>query len=343
MADYARIRDRHRRELEKRRTQAYARIPALQKLEEQTPALAVDQLRRRLRSSAGSSGSGSGAGSIPVAPADRKDQKTSFRETAAQITARRIRLLTENGFPADYLEMKWDCPDCRDTGYIGREKCHCLKQREISVLYNQSRLETLAAGADFSLLSEKYYTGEDLDRFRNALRVCRIFVEQFDTVHRNLYLYGTVGTGKTMLSVCTAKALIEKGRSVLYFSAASLFDRLADCTFSSGSRDGLRGFLDDLYTCDLLIIDDLNRIHQCFRRLSALTCISERRAQQAFHDHIHKPFSGTQAHIRTVSFRGSRAPMRSTRSPERISGSAAETQPIQLRFIHTCLRAPAHG
>ena len=120
MADYARIRDRHRRELEKRRTQAYARIPALQKLEEQTPALAVDQLRRRLRSSAGSSGPGSGAGSIPGAPADRKDQKTSFRETAAQITARRIRLLTENGFPADYLEMKWDCPDCRDTGYIGR-------------------------------------------------------------------------------------------------------------------------------------------------------------------------------------------------------------------------------
>ena len=258
MADYARIRDRHRRELEKRRTQAYARIPALQKLEEQTPALAVDQLRRRLRSSAGSSGSGSGAGSIPGAPADRKDQKTSFRETAAQITARRIRLLTENGFPADYLEMKWDCPDCRDTGYIGREKCHCLKQREISVLYNQSRLETLAAGADFSLLSEKYYTGEDLDRFRNALR-------------------GTVGTGKTMLSVCTAKALIEKGRSVLYFSAASLFDRLADCTFSSGSRDGLRGFLDDLYTCDLLIIDDLGtEFTNAFVASQLFTCISER-------------------------------------------------------------------
>ena len=277
MADYARIRDRHRRELEKRRTQAYARIPALQKLEEQTPALAVDQLRRRLKSSAGSSGSGSGAGIIPGAPADRKDQKTSFRETAAQITARRIRLLTENGFPADYLEMKWDCPDCRDTGYIGREKCHCLKQREISVLYNQSRLETLAAGADFSLLSEKYYTGEDLDRFRNALRVCRIFVEQFDTVHRNLYLYGTVGTGKTMLSVCTAKALIEKGRSVLYFSAASLFDRLADCTFSSGSRDGLRGFLDDLYTCDLLIIDDLGtEFTNAFVASQLFTCISER-------------------------------------------------------------------
>ena len=270
MADYARIRDRHRRELEKRRTQAYARIPALQKLEEQTPALAVDQLRRRLRSPAASGPDGS----VPGAPADRKG---SFRETAAQITATRIRLLTENGFPPDYLEMTWDCPDCRDTGYIGRDKCHCLRRREISVLYNQSRLETLAAGADFSLLSEKYYAGEDLERFRNALRVCRLFVEQFDTVHRNLYLCGTVGTGKTMLSVCTAKALIEKGRSVLYFSASSLFDRLADCTFSSGSREGLRGFLDDLYTCDLLIIDDLGtEFTNAFVASQLFTCISER-------------------------------------------------------------------
>lgn len=80
-----------------------------------------------------------------------------------------------------------------------------------------------------------------------------------------------------MLSVCTAKALIEKGRSVLYFSAASLFDRLADCTFSSGSRDGLRGFLDDLYTCDLLIIDDLGtEFTNAFVASQLFTCISER-------------------------------------------------------------------
>lgn len=270
MADYARIRDRHRRELEKRRAQAYARIPALQKLEEETPALALGLLRRRL----GSPPASRPEGSVPTSPAGTA---RSFRETAAQITARRIRLLTENGFPADYLEMKWDCPDCRDTGYIGRDKCHCLRQREISALYNQSRLEALAAGADFSLLSEKYYTGEDLERFRNALRVCRTFVEQFDTVHRNLYLYGTVGTGKTMLSVCAAKALIEKGRSVLYFSASSLFDRLADCTFGSSSREGLRGFLDDLYTCDLLIIDDLGtEFTNAFVASQLFTCISER-------------------------------------------------------------------
>ena len=257
MIEYAGTRDRHRHELEKRRMRAYARIPELQELDRQTPSLAMDQLRKRL----------SGA------PAD----KSSFRETAAQISRRRTELLTENGFPPDFLKMTWDCADCQDTGYIGREKCHCLRHKETAILYDQSHLDQLAEGAVFAALSEKYYTGEDLEHFRQARRTCERFVEEFDQVHRNLYLYGTVGTGKTMLSVCAARSLIERGRSVLYFSAASLFDRLADCTFGSGSRDALREFTDDLYGCDLLIIDDLGtEFTNAFVASQLFTCISER-------------------------------------------------------------------
>lgn len=265
MIEYASIRDRHRRDLEKRRMQAYARIPALQELERQVPTLAVSLLRKRL--------SAPGPGSS----ADADDGSLSFRETAEKISRRRAELLTGNGFPEDFLEMTWDCPDCRDTGYIGNEKCRCFRRREISILYDQSNLDVLAADADFNNLSEEYYSGEDLAHFRSALRICRRFVQEFDTVHRNLYLYGTVGTGKTMLSVCAARALIESGHSVLYFSAASLFDRLADCTFSSGSRDDLREFTHDLYGCDLLIIDDLGtEFTNAFVASQLFSCISER-------------------------------------------------------------------
>lgn len=267
MIEYAGIRDRHRHELEKRRTRAYARIPELQALDRQTPSLAVDLLRKRLAEEPGAAASDTG----------RSAGAYSFREKAAEITRRREQLLTENGFPPDYLEMTWDCPDCRDTGYIGREKCHCLRRRETAVLYDQSNLEALAADADFSALSEQYYAGEDLENFRKARRACMQFVEEFGHTYRNLYLYGTVGTGKTMLSVCAARALIDRGYSVLYFSAASLFDRLADCTFSSGSRDDLREFTRDLYGCDLLIIDDLGtEFTNAFVASQLFSCISER-------------------------------------------------------------------
>lgn len=264
MIEYAGIRDRHRHELDQRRMRAYARIPELQELEQQTPSLAMDLLRKRLLA-------------VPLQEDGSDADHLSFRETAAQITRRRTQLLTQNGFPPDYLEMTWDCPDCHDTGYVGREKCHCLRRRETAVLYDQSNLEMLAAEADFSSLSESYYTGEDLEHFRHARRTCERFVDEFDRVFRNLYLYGTVGTGKTMLSVCAARALIEKGKSVLYFSSASLFDRLADCTFGSGTRDVLRDFTDDLYNCDLLIIDDLGtEFTNAFVASQLFSCISER-------------------------------------------------------------------
>lgn len=264
MIEYAGIRDRHRHELDQRRMRAYARIPELQELEQQTPSLAMDLLRKRLLAA-------------PMQEGGSDDGHLSFRETAAQITRRRTQLLTQNGFPPDYLEMTWDCPDCHDTGYVGHEKCHCLRRRETAVLYDQSNLEMLAADADFHSLSESFYTGEDLERFRHARRTCENFVDEFDRVFRNLYLYGTVGTGKTMLSVCAARALIEKGKSVLYFSAASLFDRLADCTFGSGTRDALRDFTGDLYNCDLLIIDDLGtEFTNAFVASQLFSCISER-------------------------------------------------------------------
>lgn len=258
MNEYAGIRDRHRRELEKRRSEVYSRIPALRQLEQETPSLAVGLLRKRLLE-------------------DSSVDTSSFRETAARISRRRVELLEENGFPPDYLEPAWDCPDCRDTGYIGREKCHCLRKRETAILYNQSNLETLTEESGFTALSESYYSGEELRQFRHARRVCELFVKEYGKSHKNIYLYGTVGTGKTMLSVCVAKALLEAGRSVLYFSASSLFDRLADSTFGSSSRDDLREFTSDLYGCDLLIIDDLGtEFTNAFVASQLFTCISER-------------------------------------------------------------------
>lgn len=258
MNEYAAIRDRHRSELEKRRMQAYARIPELQELEERTPSLAVGLLRKRLRQ-------------------EGEADTASFRETAARIARKRAQLLADRGFPPDYLEMTWDCPDCRDTGYTAEGKCHCFRKRETAILYDQSNLQALTENAGFSLLSESYYTGEELRLFRHARRTCELFVKNFDKGPRNIYLYGTVGTGKTMLSVCVAKALLELGKSVLYFSASSLFDRLADCTFGSGSRSDLREFTSDLYSCDLLIIDDLGTEYtNAFVASQLFTCISER-------------------------------------------------------------------
>ncbi len=70
------------------------------------------------------------------------DQKaiSSLKEELAILRASKQELLRSSGFPADYLEPVYDCPNCKDTGYIGNQKCHCFKKAIIDLLYEQSNL-----------------------------------------------------------------------------------------------------------------------------------------------------------------------------------------------------------
>ncbi len=166
-------------------------------------------------------------------------------------------LLTGAGYPVDFTEPQYECPDCKDTGYINDEKCHCFKQAIISLLYSQSNIENLLKEDNFSNLSYDYQTGEHLELFKKAANAAHNFVDNFNRDYQNLLFYGTVGTGKSFLSGCIAKALLDKGNSVIYFSAVELFEILSDVMFNNGDKNELRTLRGDLYDCDLLIIDDL--------------------------------------------------------------------------------------
>lgn len=240
MLEYSRIRDRHRHELTRRRNLVYAKIPEFHDLESAAPARAADSLRELFSEDS-----------------DPNVVRERLKDDLMRLKNRKEALLKSHGFPADYLEMSYDCPHCRDTGYIDGRKCKCLRAREVGVLYDQSHLRELAAANNFSVVSEEYYRGEDLERFRRALQVSREFVNNFDSDYENLYFYGTVGTGKSFLSICAAGELIQSGHSVLYFSASALFDKLSALAFQYQNKDEYRSFIEDISDVQLLIIDDL--------------------------------------------------------------------------------------
>ncbi len=177
--------------------------------------------------------------------------------TIRELSERKKQLLLLADLPADYLEPVYDCPDCKDTGYINGAKCHCFKQAVITMLYEQSGIQDMLENENFSSLSYEYYQGEDLTRFKNTVLTCKNFINNFNSDYHNLFFYGTVGTGKSFLSGCVAKELIENGHSVIYFSAAGLFDMLSKFKFDYKNADELHKEYEDLFQCDLLIIDDL--------------------------------------------------------------------------------------
>ena len=180
-----------------------------------------------------------------------------LKDQLKDLAQKRAALLLENGYPADFLDPIYDCPDCQDTGYVHGQKCHCFRQAEIALLYEQSNLKRMLEKENFGTLSYSFFQGDELTSYRQAVEKCKNFCTNFKTSYQNLFFHGTVGTGKTFLTNCIAKECIEQGCSVLYFSAASLFDLLARNTFDYRAREELSALCADLYSCDLLVIDDL--------------------------------------------------------------------------------------
>lgn len=185
------------------------------------------------------------------------EDSSEIDSTIDHLTRMKKDLMVAAGFPSDYLEPVYVCPLCQDTGYRGDEKCTCLKKAIAESLFSENNLSALTKENNFEKLSYEFYQGEDLAHFKNAVQSCRDFVDKFTIDYNNLLFYGTVGTGKSFLSLCIAKELLERGYSVIYFSSSELFRVLSDVMFGRDDRTVLKSVRDNLYGAELLIIDDL--------------------------------------------------------------------------------------
>ena len=210
---------------------------------------------------------------------------SSLKEELDILRSSKKSLLISAGYPGDYLEPVYDCTDCKDTGYIGNEKCHCFKQAIIQLLYSQSNIKEFPTDAAFKHFELDFYPPTLYDKttgrsaramMEDTLKVCHRFVDTFGKEHQNLFFYGSVGVGKTFLSTCIAREIMNREFSVVYFSAPQLFNTLAQTKFDRNDADA-RNMAEYIYDCDLLIIDDLGSEYtNAFITAQFFTCINER-------------------------------------------------------------------
>ena len=146
-------------------------------------------------------------------------------------------------------------------------------------------MKELPADADFKNFRLDFYSSSYYDKktgrsarsmMQDTLQVCHQFVDTFGEEFRNLFFYGDVGVGKTYLSTCIAREVMEREFSVLYFSAPQLFNALAQTAFDKKDIDA-RNMNEYIFNCDLLIIDDLGSEYtNAFIASQFFTCINER-------------------------------------------------------------------
>lgn len=252
-----------RHELDRRTAEVYERVPEYSRLVSRIGELAADSARASIHGNT--------------------SELDGIKEAIDKIAGQMKELLTGADFPADYLEPVYECPLCKDTGYIGSEKCSCFKQAAIDLLYRQSNIRQILQTENFDTFQLDYFNPEVYDESaglssrENAAglyKACQKFVHDFPA-GENILFYGNTGTGKTFLSNCIAKALLDRSFGVLYLSAIELFNILSE--YDKEDREDSDLSESQITGCDLLIIDDLGtELSNAFTNSKLFYCINDR-------------------------------------------------------------------
>lgn len=266
MRDYERKRIDAHNDLIERTDSLYAKYPKLKDISNEISAFSLKSAKALILEDKGS--------------------MDTIRENINRLIALKESMLLEAGYAKDYLSIKYECTDCKDTGFIDGEKCHCLKLKIIDTLYNQSNIKEQLKKENFGSFKLDYYSDKFIDANtqisakQNILEVYDVvkdYISNFDSSFKNLFIYGETGVGKTFLTNCIAKELIDSSHSVIYMSSIKLFDLLAKNTFNKSDDGNTHLQTKDLLECDLLIIDDLGtEMINSFTTSSFFNLINER-------------------------------------------------------------------
>lgn len=236
---------RARAELEAqlRRAEVYAACPEIAQVDAATKQLGFELMKSA------------------ISTHSREDKATFGARIDAQkanidaLLSDREELLRAAGFPSDYLQPRYACPLCNDTGYADGKMCICLKKQVAMERFEHSGLGALIRTQSFESFDLSFYTGAERIRMEQNLDICRSYAADFDeTTTQGLLLTGPTGLGKTHLSTAIARQVMEKGYDVYYVTATELFRTFEETRFA---REGDTAPNMRPACCDLLILDDL--------------------------------------------------------------------------------------
>lgn len=200
-----------------------------------------------------------------------KEDLIAMENRQNELIKKKEELFDKHKIPQDYLELKYDCNSCKDTGFLenGR-RCNCLKQRMLEDSYAMSNLKEILEKDNFNtfdidIFSDRPVENRDLSPRENMkciLQDMYFYASNFgcenDEEKNNLIFIGKPGLGKTFMCSCIAKEVLNRGYTVIYQTSFNLMEVIERYKFKTSSFSSVdEENYNNLFTCDLLIIDDL--------------------------------------------------------------------------------------
>ncbi len=281
-------------DLEKRKESLYQKIPRLEQIEDELNRFAILTAKNILLH-----------GDFSLEDLNKKVEKLKYEKTC---------ILHDAALPSDYLQPHYECPTCKDTGYIKKDNyqtqmCNCLKQKLLDFSFHKSNMAHLGK-ENFANFNETIFSDEiDVSKYhfnisprqniRNIKQKCLNFIQTFDDPNvKNLLFSGNTGLGKTYMSNCIAQELLKVGKTVLYQTAPVLLESVIDYKMSK-QKNVKDNIYQSVLRVDLLIIDDLGTESLNSMKLSELFTILNTRILNLNHK-VTKTIISTNLNIKDL-------------------------------------------
>lgn len=266
MREYEQRQLKNRHEMEGRVAEVYRRVPQIQQMDRAIGTRAAACARQVLDGDT--------------------NARAKLREELADLRRQKAELLREAGFPEDYMQMRYDCPDCMDTGYAAGKRCHCFERARLALLYAQSNIQEVLERENFAAFSFAYFDDTEvvpslgmteLSYMQRVVRRCQEFAGRYPDCGQNILFTGSTGVGKTFLTNCIARALMDRYISVIYLSSSDLFDVFSRSRFGRDGQEEAEETSRYILECEMLIIDDLGtELNNSFVSSQLFYCVNER-------------------------------------------------------------------
>ena len=190
------------------------------------------------------------------------ERLASLRDANIEAQGALRALLKANGYDEDYLKVQYICERCEDTGFVGGERCDCLRQLLNRYAYSELNLSSKMQLCSFDSFRTDLYPDGAIGSCPNCrtamsgiLGYCKKYADGFTMNSKSICMLGLTGLGKTHLSLAIARRVSELGYNVAYGSAPNFLRAVEKEHFGRGAGD--TDTMELLLSADLLILDDL--------------------------------------------------------------------------------------
>lgn len=239
------------RDAENRKKNLYLSNPKLQEIDDKLNSISINAAKNILKNNS-------------------ENTLNNLKKQIESLKIEKENLLKSLNIPENYLNAKYDCEICKDTGYVFEDgksiMCNCLKQKIYNLEYNKKNINNIDnqnfENFNINLFSdkvdEKKYNSpisprENIIDIKNAAQNFILNFEKSET--KNLIFSGGTGLGKTFLSNCIVNELLKKDKTIMYQTAPVMLDNLISDLFAKPENQ--TGISKNLLSADLLVIDDL--------------------------------------------------------------------------------------